>query len=213
MKLSAAILAAFASPSGKLTFNFNQKCNQNYMIILEANVSCTNGKQLFEATCDANGFVIKINQEGAIIFPWIIHDDIILCLLGSKKSVHWTRQSDDTWLKACRAEGFAGIDFPNSFVWGDSSITKLVNPACGTACTYADVVSTGDGTETCSQVKPVTGLTDGDSAATHSWSVPFNQCGVTGTFDDTSNQWKYDLYFNSNSSKFQFYFYFTNNLH
>ena len=72
MKLSAAILAAFVSTSGKLT----SKCNQNYMIILEANVSCSNGKQLFEATCDSNGFVIKINQEGTTIF-----------LIGPKKPI------------------------------------------------------------------------------------------------------------------------------
>ena len=110
------------------------------------------------------------------------------------------QHTDDIKLQACRAEGFAGIDFPNSFVWGDQSVTTLVNPDCTAgACTYADVTSTGTGT--CSAVKPLTGMQDSDSADTHSWTVPLDQCGVTGTFDATNNWWKYDLYFNSNSGK------------
>jgi len=140
--LSATILAAFIG-SG------------------EANVSCQNGKNLFEPSCDSNGFLIKINQ-------------------------------------ACRAEGFSGIDFPNSFVWGSNSPKSLVNPSCAAgSCTYADVTATGSGT--CSAVKPVTGMQDADGADTHSWTVPLNECGVTGTFDSDNNEWKYDLYFNSNS--------------
>jgi len=142
MKLSATFLAALFGTS-------------------EANVSCQNGKNLFEASCDSNGFLIKINQ-------------------------------------ACRAEGFSGIDFPNSFVWGSSDQKTLVNPNCAAdSCTYADVTATGSGT--CSAVKPVTGKQDADGADTHSWTVPLNECGVTGTFDDINNVWKYDLYFNSNS--------------
>ena len=44
-------------------------------------------------------------------------------------------------------------------------------------------------------------MQDADGADTHSWTVPLDECGVTGTFDDTNNVWKYDLYFNSNSGK------------
>ena len=76
-----------------------------------------------------------------------------------------------------------------------------MNPSCAAdSCTYADVTATGSGT--CSAVKPVTGKQDADGADTHSWTVPLNECGVTGTFDDINNVWKYDLYFNSNSGKF-----------
>lgn len=142
MKLSAAILSAFIS-------------------IGDANVSCQDGKKLFEASCDSNGFLIKINQ-------------------------------------ACRADGFYGIDFPNSFVWGSESVKTMVNPSCtAESCTYADV--TGSETGVCSAVKPVTGLKDNDEADTHSWSVPLDECGVTGAYDTDNNAWKYNLYFNSNS--------------
>ena len=76
-----------------------------------------------------------------------------------------------------------------------------MNPSCAAgSCTYADVTATGSGT--CSAVKPVTGMQDADGADTHSWTVPLNECGVTGTFDSDNNEWKYDLYFNSNSGKF-----------
>ena len=214
MKLSAAILAAFVSTSGKFGSKCYQKCDQKYLEKINDNFrgECLvfKWKTTLWGIMWCKWFRYK-NQSGGYhkFFLLIIHD-FIFCLLGPKKSVRWHGQPGDTWLKACRAEGFAGIDFPNSFVWGDSSVTKLVNPACGNSCTYADVVTpTGTGSETCSQVKPVIGLTDGDSAATHSWTVPFNECGVTGTFDDTTNQWKYDLYFNSNSGNFYFQSIFT----
>ena len=62
MKLSATILAAFIGTGGKSVLSGKTKIFKNFLIILEANVSCTNGKNLFEASCDSNGFLIKINQ-------------------------------------------------------------------------------------------------------------------------------------------------------
>ena len=57
----------------------------------------------------------------------------------------------DISLKACRKEGFGGIDFPNSFVWGVSTVTTMAVPACTSPCTATDVVA---GTSlTCTSIK------------------------------------------------------------
>ena len=60
--------------------------------------------------------------------------------------------NNEILLQACRAEGFGGIDFPNSFVWGDSAVTSMAIPACAASpCVGTDVVA---GTSiTCSSIK------------------------------------------------------------
>jgi len=127
--------------------------------ISEAVITCSNSKQLFEATCSKDGFKITINE-------------------------------------ACRAEGFSGIDFPNSFVWGVNTVTKLAVPGCTAPCTATDVVT--GATETCTSVKPATG-TDLDGAATYEWVVPFSNCAIAAAVFDTDH-YKYELFFNSNSA-------------
>jgi len=107
--------------------------------------------------------------------------------------------------EACRAEKFAGIDFPNSFVWGDAAVTTMAVPGCAAPCTPVEVVV---GTAaTCSSAKPSTGAgadyEDSNGDQTYRWLVPFDECGVTATLDNTdvNNVFtKYDLYLNANSA-------------
>ena len=54
--------------------------------------------------------------------------------------------------QAYRAEKFFGIDFPNSFVWGDPTVTKMENPSCAaSSCVASDVVA--GSSAMCSSVK------------------------------------------------------------
>jgi hypothetical protein len=104
--------------------------------------------------------------------------------------------------EACRAEGFAGVDFPNSFVWGVNTVTTMAVPGCTAPCVPTDVVA--GATETCSSIKPSTaaGTVDGDGTQTYQWLVPLTECGVVASQDttDPANVFtKYDLYLNSNS--------------
>ena len=64
--------------------------------------------------------------------------------------------------KACRVEGFNGIDFANSFVWGVQTVKTMAVPGCGpttadssaAACVAKDVDANIDDTVvTCSSVK------------------------------------------------------------
>ena len=58
---------------------------------------------------------------------------------------------DDFLFKACRSERFPGIDFPNSFIWGNASVTKMETPCIASDCLATNVVT---GTNVvCSQVK------------------------------------------------------------
>ena len=44
--------------------------------------------------------------------------------------------------QAYRSEKFFGIDFPNFFVWGDPTVTKMANPSCAASvCVGSDVVA------------------------------------------------------------------------
>ena len=106
--------------------------------------------------------------------------------------------------EACRKSYFPMVDFANSFVWGDSTVTTMTNPT-GTGAT--DVVTGGvcqDSTGTIDyNVKPSsTSNTDSSLAAAFGWdSVPLNSCGISSTeMTDatTGNAYtKYDLYWNS----------------
>ena len=48
-----------------------------------------------------------------------------------------------------------GIDFPNSFVWGDAQYTKMATPGCGVngaaACVATDIDAGASGT--CTNIK------------------------------------------------------------
>ena len=48
-------------------------------------------------------------------------------------------------------EGFSGVDFPNSFVWGDNTVTLMSNPVCTAPCVPTDVIA--GAFETCSSIK------------------------------------------------------------
>ena len=80
----------------------------------------------------------------------------------------------------CRSTNFLGIDFQNSFLWGDMTITDAatINPS---GCQVTTDVNT----------------VDSDNVQAWKWSVPFGTCGTTPTVETDKIQ--YDIYWNSYS--------------
>lgn len=103
--------------------------------------------------------------------------------------------------EACRASYFTMVDFANSFVWKDSTVTAMATP---TGSGAADVVAG----ETCANaagtainMKPAaTGITDSATTAAFGWAeVPLSCATMTQVASASgSNEYvKYELYWNS----------------
>ena len=103
--------------------------------------------------------------------------------------------------EACRASFFTMVDFANSFVWKDSTVTAMASPLDADA--YADAVVSGqfctDSSSNDVSMKPAsTGITDDASSPAFGWTVPLSCATMTQVSDGTNNDYvKYELYWNS----------------
>ena len=78
------------------------------------------------------------------------------------------------------------VDFANSFVWGDNSITNMVDPSkAGADGIDSTIVSAdcSDGAGTNYDIKPATtGITDSEGNRAFGWAtIPFDSCGISAT--------------------------------
>ena len=102
---------------------------------------------------------------------------------------------------ACRNKYFTMVDFANSFLWKDRTVTAMATPTG----TDADSVVTNaaactDSTGATVSFKPAfSGITDSQSAATFGWTVPLSCATVTQnpSVGGANENLTYDLYWNS----------------
>ena len=79
---------------------------------------------------------------------------------------------------------FGLVNFANGFLWGDNTVTSMVNPGGDAA---NDVKAGGvcqNSQSTAIKVKPTKTKTDSEgNTAAYGWDViPLNSCGVSGQF-------------------------------
>lgn len=104
--------------------------------------------------------------------------------------------------EACRGSFFTMVDFANSFVWKDSTVTAMATP---TGTNAADVVAgqtcvAADGTTAISMKPAASGITDSATTPAFGWaSVPLSCATMTQVASNAgSNEYvKYELYWNS----------------
>jgi len=106
--------------------------------------------------------------------------------------------------EACRGSFFTMVDFANSFVWKDSSVTAMLDPIASPA-TANEVVAGGTCVDSSSNnisMKPAaTGVTDSSANAAFGWKTVPLSCATATQVASTSgsNEYvKYELYWNSN---------------
>ena len=103
--------------------------------------------------------------------------------------------------EACRTAKFPMVDFTQSFIWGEQTVTAMATPT-GTAASdvkTGGVCTKSDGTALA--VKPTKTMTDSDSASAYGWSsIALNSCGISGVeaTDGTTQAlyYEYSLYWN-----------------
>jgi len=101
---------------------------------------------------------------------------------------------------ACRNKYFTMVDFANSFLWKDSTVTSMAVPAGSAA---ADVVANAaactSGGNPVSFKPASSGITDSQNAAAFGWTVPLSCAAATQnpSAGGANEYLTYDLYWNS----------------
>ena len=80
----------------------------------------------------------------------------------------------------CRSQKFGLVNFANGFLWGEQTVTTMVNPSgTGASDVKAGGVCANGGTAI--NVKPTKTKTDSESNTAYGWEViPLNSCGIAG---------------------------------
>jgi len=91
------------------------------------------------------------------------------------------------------------VDFANSFLWKDSSITAMATPTgSGAADVVAGQTCTDSSNNAVSFKPAVSGITDSQNAAAFGWTVPLSCATKTQNQPSGANEYlTYDLYWNS----------------